>query len=124
MELDIQGSAVARRPAVRRHVEQRALFELARFGTHIDVVRLRVTDRPPTAEHQYHCGLAVTVVHTDGSSTPVLARAEGDDVFRLIERVLGRASTLVGGEIERAQAAEDARAEWASLAVAGDRRGS
>jgi hypothetical protein len=124
MVLDVQGSATARRAVVRRHVEQRALFELARFGDHIDVVRVRVTDRPPTAGARYHCGMAVTVVHEDGSRAPVLARAEGDEVFRLIDAVLARASTLVGGEIERARAALEARAEWAALAAAGSRRGS
>jgi len=124
MELDIQGSAVARRAVVRRHVEQRTLFELARFGERVEIVRLRVTDRPPTAEHRFHCGLAATVAHSDGSSVPVLARAEGDDVFRLIDGVLARAAALVGGEIERSRAAERARAEWAARTDASDRRGS
>ncbi len=124
MRLDIQGSAVDRRSVVRRHVEQRALFELARYGGHVDAVRMRVTERPASSECPYHCGIAVTVVHDDGSSGHVLARSEGEDVFRLIDSVLARASSLVGGEIERALAAQAARAEWMTLAAVGDRRGS
>jgi ribosome-associated translation inhibitor RaiA len=122
MRLDLQGSAVARTPAVRRHVEQRALFELARYGDDVDCVKMRVTERPPSAEHRFHCGVAVVVMH-DGLAGHVLARAEGDDVLRLVERVLARASSQVGGEIERAHAAQQARAEWLALA-AGERRGS
>jgi hypothetical protein len=121
MRLDIQGSAIAGRPVVRRHVDQRALFELARYGAHVQDVRLRVTERPAGAEHPYHCGIAVTVAHDDGTSGHVLARAGGEDVFRLIDTVLARASALVGGEIERALAAREARAEWMSLAAVGER---
>jgi hypothetical protein len=124
MQLDIQGTAIARRAPVRRHIEQRALFELARLGERVDTVRLRVTEREASAEHRYHCGAAVTVVHDDASSRYVLARAEGDDVFRLIEDVLSRVSSLVGGEIARAEAAREAQAEWMALASGGDRRGS
>lgn len=125
MRLDIQGSGVAGRPAVRRHVEQRALFELARYGECVDAVRMRVIDRPPPSEHKYHCGIAVTVVHGDGTAGHVLARSQGNDVFRLIDAVLARASSLVGGEIERALAAREARDHWLALAAtAGDRRGS
>ena len=124
MRLDIQGSAVAALPTVRRHTEQRALFELGRYGECIQVVRLRVTERPPTAEHPYHCGIAVTVLHDDGTPGHVLARAEGDEVFRLIDAVLARASFLVGGEIERAMAAREARDQWQALLDTGGRRGS
>lgn len=124
MRLDIQGSAVAKRSVVRRHVEQRVLFELARYGGFIEAVRMRVTERPPASEHRFHCGVAVVVAHDDKSPGHVLARAEGDDVFRLIDTVLARAASLVGGEIERAAAAREARAEWTALAAAGNRRGS
>lgn len=124
MRLDIQGTAMAGLPTVRRHAEQRALFELARYGECVDAVRLRVTERPAASEHRYHCGIAVTVLHEDRTSGHVLARAEGDDVFRLIDIVLARASSLVGGEIERALAAREAREQWAALATARDRRGS
>ena len=124
MRLDIQGTAMAGLPSVRRHAEQRALFELARYGECIQTVRLRVSERPPTSEHRYHCGIAVTVLHDDGTSGHVLARAEDDDVFRLIDSVLARASSLVGGEIERALAAREARDQWNAMATAGDRRGS
>lgn len=124
MRVDIQGTAMAGLPAVRRHAEQRALFELARYGECIQTVRLRVTERPPSSEHRYHCGVAVTVWHDDGTSRHALARAEGDDVFRLIDGVLARAASLVGGEIERALAARQARDQWLALAAAGDRRGS
>jgi hypothetical protein len=110
-------------PSVRRHAEQRAFFELARYGECIQVVRLRVTERPATSEQRYHCGIAVTVLHDDGTSGHVLARAEGDEVFRLIDTVLARASALVGGEIERAVVAREARDHWVALAAAGDRRG-
>ena len=50
MHVDIQGSAIARRAAVRRHVEQRALFELARFGEQVQVVRLRVSLAGPDGQ--------------------------------------------------------------------------
>ncbi len=122
MRLDIQGTAMAGLPSVRRHAEQRAFFELARYGECIQAVRLRVTERPATSEHRYHCGIAVTVLHDDGTPGHVLARAEGDEVFRLIDDVLARASSLVGGEIERALAAREARDQWIALAEAGDRR--
>jgi len=89
----------------------------------VNDVKMRVTERPGSPEHPFHCGIAVTVVHDDGSSGHVLARAEGDDVFRLIDSVLARASSLVGGEIERALAARAVRAEWMTLA-AGARSGS
>jgi hypothetical protein len=111
-------------PTVRRHAEQRALFELARCGECVETVRLRVTERPATSEHRYHCGIAITVLDDDGTSGHVLARAEGDDVFRLIDTVLARASSLVGGEIERALAAREARDQWNALAAACDGRGS
>ncbi len=124
MRLDIQGTAMAGLPAVRRHVERRGLLELARYGESVETVRLRVTERPGTSEHRFHCGVAVTVLHDDGTSGHVLARAEGDDVFRLIDTVLARASSLVGGEIERALAAREARDNWNALATASDRRGS
>jgi hypothetical protein len=124
VRLDIQGSAMAGLPTVRRHAEQRALFELARYGECIQDIRLRVTARPAASEHPYHCGVAVTVLHDDGTSGHVLARAEGDDVFRLIDAVLARAASLVGGEIERALAAREARDQWIALAAVGDRRGS
>lgn len=124
MRWDLQGSAVAQHPWVRRHVEQRLLFELARYGDRVDTVRMRVTERAPSADHSYHCGIAITVAHDDGSTRPVLARAEGDDVLRLVDTVLARASSLVGGEIERAVAAREARDEWLSLAGAETRRGS
>ena len=107
-------------PTVRRHAEQRALFELARYGDCIQAVRLRVTERPANSQHPYHCGLAVTVFHDDGTSGHVLARAEGDDVFRLIDTVLARAASLVGGEIERALAAREARDHWIALAAGSD----
>ena len=95
MRLDIQGTATAGLPTVRRHAEQRALFELARYGECIQTVRLRVTERPATSEHRYHCGIAVTVLHDDGTSGHVLARAEGDDVFRLID-TRARAGVFAG----------------------------
>jgi hypothetical protein len=117
MRLDIQGSAMAGLPAVRRHAEQRAPMELARYGECIEAVRLRVTERPWVAERRFHCGIAVTVRHDDGTSGHVLARSEGDDVFRLIDTVLGRASSLVGGEIERALTAREARDRWVALAA-------
>lgn len=122
MRLDIQGTAIAALPSVRRRAEQRTFFELARYGECIQAVRLRVTERPATAEHRYHCGIAVTLVHDDGTSGHVLARAEGNELFRLIDTVLARASSLVGGEIERALAAREARDEWIALADASERR--
>jgi hypothetical protein len=122
MRLDVQGTAMATVPAVRRHAEQRALFELARYGECIDVVRLRLTERPAASAQAYHCGIAVTVRHDDGAVAHVLARAEGDHALRLIEAVLARASSLVGGEIERALTAREARDQWTPRAAAGDRR--
>ncbi len=124
MRLDIQGTAVAARPAVRLHAERRALFELARYGERVGAVRVRLTERPSASAHQYRCGIAVTVVHDDGTSGRVLARAYGDDVFQLVGGVLARASSLVGGEIERALAAQRARDGWVALAVARDWRES
>lgn len=124
MRLDIQGSAMAGLPTVQRHAERRAFFELARYGECIQAVRLRVTERPVGSAHRFHCGIAVTVSHDDGTSGHVLARAEGDDVFRLIDSVLARASSQVGGEVERALAAREARDHWIALAAAGERRGS
>lgn len=123
MRVNIQGTATAALLSVRRHAEQRTFYELARYGECVQVVRLRVTERPAASEHQYHCGVAVTLAYDDGTSGHVLARAEGDDVFKLIETVLARASTLVGGEIERALAAREARDHWMALAAASDRRG-
>ena len=99
-------------PTVRRHADQRALFELARYGECIQAVRLHVIERPVTAEHRYHCGVAVTMLDGDGTSGDVLARAEGDDVFRLIDGVLARASSLVGRESERAVDAHKVREQW------------
>lgn len=124
MQLDIQGTAMARLPTVRRHAEQRALFELARYGGCIQTVRLRVNERPATSEHRYHCGIAITVLHDDGTWGHVLARAEGDDVFRLIDTVLARASSMAAGEIERALAAREAQEQWNALAAASAGRGS
>jgi ribosome-associated translation inhibitor RaiA len=124
MRLDIQGTAMPGLPSVRRHAEQRAFFELARYGDCIEAVRVRVTERPATSEPRYRCGIAVTVSHDNGTSGHVLARAEGDDVFRLIDAVLARATSLVGGEIERALAAREAREQWIALATASNGRGS
>jgi hypothetical protein len=119
MRLDIQGSAMAEIPTVRRHAEQRALFELARYGDGIQDVRLRVSERPATAEHRYHCGVAITMRHDDGTARHVLSRAEGDNVFRLLDTVIARAASLAGGEIERALAAREARNQWLAVAAAG-----
>ncbi len=124
MQLDLQGSAVAGRAAVRRHVEQRALFEFARYGERVATVRMRVVERPPSSAHRYHCGVAVTLVQDDGAPTHVLSRSEGDDAFRLIEAVLARASSLAGGEIERAAAAQAAREQWMAAAEGGPRKAS
>lgn len=124
MRLDIQGSAISRDPSVRRHIEQRSLFELARYGERVAVVRVHVTERPPSAAHRYHCGIAVTVRHPGGESGHVLARSEGDEVCRLIELVLARITSHVGGEIERAQAAEEARLAWRTLVPANTRSAS
>ena len=121
MRLDIQGSAVAARAAVQRHVAQRALFYLARYGECVDRVQLRVTERDSAAESRYHCGVAVTVRHGDGTSGHVLARFEGNEVLRLIDAVLARVSSLIGGEIERAVAAREARHQWLTLAAADGR---
>lgn len=121
MRLDIQGSPIAARAAVRRHVEQRTFFHLARYGECVERVQLRVTEREPAAQHRYHCGIAVTVTHDDGTSGHVLARLEGDEISRLIDAVLARASALVGGEIERALAEREARHQWSALAAAGGR---
>lgn len=124
MRLDIQGRGTAEGPGVRRHIEQRALFELARYGQRIGAVRIRVSDRPHAADPRYHCGVAVTIAHDDGTSAVVLARGQDDDVYRLIDSVLVRAGRLAGGEIARAEAARDARAYWTEAAAAGARRGS
>ena len=124
MRLDIQCSAVSRRETIQRHLEQRALFELARYGQYVGAVRMRVSGRGPSSEQPYHCGIAVTVVHDDGTSRHVLARSWGSDVFHLIDSVLGRAASLVGGEVERGLAAQRVRAEWDRLAAAGGRRDS
>ena len=90
---------MSRRETIQRHLEQRALFELARYGQYVGAVRMRVSGRGPSSEQPYHCGIAVTVVHDDGTSRHVLARSWGSDVFHLIDSVLGRAASLVGGEV-------------------------
>ena len=110
MRVDIQGSDISEVPTLRRHIEQRALFELARYGERIDVVRIRISERPSMSDWRYHCGIAVTVMHADGSSGQVLARGQDNNVHRVVESVLERAGRLAGGEIVRGQETELARA--------------
>jgi ribosome-associated translation inhibitor RaiA len=121
MQLNIQGSAIADSPAVRRHIEQRSFFELARYGGRIAVVRVRVAERPRSADTRFHCGVAVTIDHGEATPGIVLARGQGDDLQALIASVLERAGHQAGGEIARADAAGDARAQWMKIAVGGDR---
>jgi ribosome-associated translation inhibitor RaiA len=121
MQVDIQGSAIANRPAVRQHVERRALFELARFGERVEMLRVRLSEQPATADKRFHCGVAVTVLDADGTRGVVLARAQDDDVFRLVDAVLARAATRASGEIARADAAHDARVGWTAIAAGASR---
>jgi ribosomal subunit interface protein len=113
MQVNIQGSDIANRPAIRRHIEQRILFELSRYGERIGMVRVRVAERPRAADNKkYHCGIAVSIDHAEGTPGIVLARGQDDDLHVLIAAVIERAGRLAGGEIMRADAAREARAQW------------
>ncbi len=121
MRVDIQGSSIADRTTIRQHVGRRALFELARFGERVNTVRVRLSEQPATAGKRFHCGVAVTVLDADGTRGVVLARAQDDDVFRLVDAVIARVATRASGEIARADAARDARLGWAAIAAAASR---
>lgn len=118
MQVNIQGSGIAGRPDVRRHVEQRALLELSRYGDRVGLVRVRLTERAPTAESRYHCGVAVTIADGEEGTGLVLARGQANDAQALVASVFERVGRLAGGEITRADTAREARAQWVALAGA------
>jgi hypothetical protein len=105
MRLEIEDAA--RRPEVRRHIEQRTLAELTRYGGYVDEVRMRVTERACSSEHPFRCGIAVTIAHDDGGRTHVGTAADGRDAFRAIDSAVAKASSAVGEEIARGLLAQE-----------------
>lgn len=120
MRLDIQGSALLREPDIRRYIERRALLEFGRFGDRIEVIRLRVLERPNEPRGKYFCGVAVTIAPEEEGLQPrhVLARRQDEELRGAVDAVVERAGQLAAGELLRADAARAAREQWGPV-VAG-----
>jgi hypothetical protein len=113
MRLDIDGSSVVRRPAVRRHIEGAVSRGLGAFTGRIATIRIRLCERAPTEATRALCGIAVTLEPPDErASAWVLARAEDDDTCRAVDRAVERVAKTLGEEIARRdrEAAERASA--------------
>ena len=103
MHLDIDGSSVVRRPAVRHHVESEIARQLSRFADRISAIRIRLRERAPSEPTRAMCGIALALDAREGApGTWVLGRAEDDDATRAVDRALERVARTVSEEIARA----------------------
>lgn len=116
MRLDIDGSSVVRRPAVRQHIERAVSRALSAFAARIGTIRIRLSERPPSEDTRALCGVAVTLApHDEPASAWVLARAEDDDPCRAVDRAVERVAKTLGEAIARRDREAAARAK--ALAV-------
>ncbi len=102
MRLDINGSDVARRAAIRRHIEGEVSRGLARFAPRVGTVRVRLLERAPAEATRILCGIGVTLEPPDEAAAAwVLARAEDDDAYRAVSHAVERVARAVAEEIAR-----------------------
>ncbi len=102
MRVDINGSNLARRAVIRRHIDGEISRSLAPFAHRIGIVRIRLRERAPSEATRVLCGIGVTLEPRDlASAAWVLARAEDDDACRAVSRAAERVANAVGEEIAR-----------------------
>jgi len=112
MHVDIDGSGLARRFAVRRYVEGEVGRRLSPFADRIDVVRVRLVERAPSAPTRTFCGIAVTLepCGDENAGAWALGRAEEDDAIVAIDRALDRVANSVSEEFARRDREQASRA--------------
>ncbi|MGE5360683.1 MAG: hypothetical protein ACM3NQ_16830 [Bacteroidales bacterium] len=111
MRLDIDGSSLIRRPAVRRHIEGEIARCVAPFAHRIGTVRIRLRERAPSEATRVLCGIGVTLEpRGDAAAAWVLARADEDDACRAVSHAAERLARAVGDEIARRDREQAVRA--------------
>ncbi len=111
MRLDIDGSSVVHRPAIRRHIERAVLRGLGAFMARIGTVRIRLRERAASEATRALCGIAVTLEPRDEPASGwVLARAEDDDACRAVDRAVDRVAKTLDEQIARHDREAAARA--------------
>lgn len=87
MRIDVTGQHLAISPGIRAHAEQKA-EKLTRFYDHVQLIKVRVDHEPRHADNPFSVEVIVDVEHHED----FVARAEGTDVYVVIDQAMDKAA--------------------------------
>lgn len=96
MRIDVTGQHLTISNGLRTHAEQKA-EKLSRFYDHIQQVSVRVDHEPKHADNPFAVEVIVDVEHHDD----FIARAEGTDVYVVIDHAFDKAARQLRDYKER-----------------------
>lgn len=87
MRIDVTGQHVVISPAIKAHAEEKA-GKLTRFYDQVQMINVRVDHEPKHADNPFVVEVIVDVEHHDD----FVARAEGTDVYVVIDQAVDKAA--------------------------------